>query len=240
MRPDRPDRPFRHGRRPIVGLIVIVFGTLALLGNLNVIDAHALQPYWPLAFVFVGLLGILRRRCYGPPVGAVALAVVGAAMTAQNLGYVHFNWHDWWPALIILGGVAMILRSFYPHRHRGFRHSQFRQSQIDHGNVLNIKSAFSGTSLRNDSQDFQGGIIDLSLAGLELDLRQASIVGEAQLRISATMSGVNIRVPTDWQVMVQGVPTMGGVEDRTVPPMNPTKRLVIHADVVMGGLEIRN
>jgi hypothetical protein len=54
------------------------------------------------------------------------------------------------------------------------------------------------------------------------------------------MGGVAIKVPPDWQVLVQVSPTMGAVEDKTVPPMNPTKRLVIKGEVVVGGIEIKN
>jgi hypothetical protein len=229
--------------RPVFGLVVIVIGVLALLDNLHLVDGHALWAYWPLVFVLAGLGKIFRRGWPASPLAGGVLIAVGAAWTAQNLGYVHLNWRDWWPAFVILGGAMIVLRSLFPshfrHRHHRFR-GQFRQSQIDHGDALNIKTAFSGTALRNDSQDFKGGDIDLSLAGLELDLRQASINGEAELRISAVMSGVNIRVPTDWQVILHGVPTMGGVEDRSVPPMNPLKRLVIRTNIVMGGLEIKN
>ncbi len=266
MSPELPEpapdsRPFddyhRHhrGSRVFIGLIVIVVGVIALLDNLHVIDGHALQAWWPMVFVAIGLSKIFSRGWHSSPIFGTVLVALGAALTAQNLGYVHLDWRALWPALVILGGVMIVVRSFFPHRRRpGWRagrggrrgrcgpggRRQFRQSQIDHGNALNIKTAFSGTSLRNDSQDFKGGDIDLSLAGLELDLRQASIVGEAELRISAMMSGIEIRVPTDWQVAVHGVPTMGGVEDRTVPPMNPAKRLVIRAEIVMGGLNITN
>ena len=202
-----------------------------------------------MVFVVLGLSKIFSRHWHSSRVFGAVLVALGAALTAQNLGFLRLDWRQLWPALVILFGVLLVFRSFVPGARRcgrgfgrGGRRGRgpFRQSQIDHGNALNIKSAFSGASLRNDSQDFQGGDIDLSLAGLELDLRQASMTAEAELRISAMMSGVEIRVPTDWQVVIHGVPTMGGVEDRTVPPMNPAKRLVIRAEIVMGGLNITN
>ncbi len=250
----RPGRRHHRGNRAVVGMVVIVVGVLALLDNLNFIDGRALQAYWPLVLIVLGLSKIFSRHWRSRPFGGTVLIVVGASLIAQNLGWLHLDWHTTWPALVILAGLMMVARSFFPGSHGrcsgrwdgrwdghwGEHGRRFRQSQIDHGNVVSIKSAFSATSLRNDSQDFQGGDIDLSLAGLELDLRQASIVESADLRISSLMSGVDIRVPTDWQVIIQGAPTMGGVEDRTVPPMNPTKRLVIRVEIVMGGLEIRN
>ena len=33
---------------------------------------------------------------------------------------------------------------------------------------------------------------------------------------------------------------MGVVADRTVPPMNPTQRLVLRGDATFGGIEVMN
>jgi len=98
----------------------------------------------------------------------------------------------------------------------------------------------SGIVLKNDSQDFRGGEINTVMGSVEIDLRQAAIASEAVLTLSIFMGGVEIKVPRDWSVSVNGTPTLGGIEDRTVPPMNPGKRLIIEGSVVMGGVEIDN
>jgi len=54
------------------------------------------------------------------------------------------------------------------------------------------------------------------------------------------MGGVEIRVPREWSVVVNGSPVLGGIEDKTIPPMMPGKRLVIDGSVIMGGVEITN
>jgi hypothetical protein len=54
------------------------------------------------------------------------------------------------------------------------------------------------------------------------------------------MGGVEIKVPRDWSISIVGTPTLGGIEDKTIPPMSPGKRLVIEGSVVMGGVEIGN
>ena len=33
---------------------------------------------------------------------------------------------------------------------------------------------------------------------------------------------------------------LGGIEDKTVPPANPAKRLVIEGYAIMGGVEVKN
>jgi hypothetical protein len=52
--------------------------------------------------------------------------------------------------------------------------------------------------------------------------------------------GIVLRVPPDWSVVVTGMPILGGIEDKSVPPMAQSKRLVIDGYVIMGGIEIKN
>jgi hypothetical protein len=54
------------------------------------------------------------------------------------------------------------------------------------------------------------------------------------------MGGIEIKVPPDWSVECRATAFLGGVEDKTVPPAQATKRLVIEGFVMMGGVEVRN
>jgi predicted membrane protein len=78
------------------------------------------------------------------------------------------------------------------------------------------------------------------MGGLEIDLHNASIKGEAVIDIFAMMGGVEMRVPEDWLVVIEGFPFMGGYENKTHAPKDTTKRLVIKGTAVMGGVEIKN
>ncbi|MEG1327445.1 MAG: hypothetical protein RSD99_21275, partial [Janthinobacterium sp.] len=74
----------------------------------------------------------------------------------------------------------------------------------------------------------------------EIDLRQASIEGEAVLNVFALCGGVTIKIPPDWSVVLQGTPILGGFEEKTIVPPNQDKRLYVTGYAIMGGLEIRN
>jgi hypothetical protein len=60
----------------------------------------------------------------------------------------------------------------------------------------------------------QGGDINVIMAGCEIDLRQASIEGEAVLNVFALCGGITIKIPPDWSVVLQGTPILGGFEKR--------------------------
>jgi len=78
------------------------------------------------------------------------------------------------------------------------------------------------------------------MGGCELDLRDCSINGDAELNVFAVFGGIEIRVPPDWSVSLHGMPIMGGFEEKTATPPNNAKRLRVTGSVIMGGLEVRN
>lgn len=229
----------RHaGHRILFGLAVVGVGVLALLDNLRMFDVALLRTFWPLGLVLWGLGRLAWPHHRGSGLFGVILIGVGLMLTGQNLGYVHFHWRDWWPVVIIVAGLSILMRGFFPRQGEA---PCFDASTLEHGDLASINASFSAISQRNDSRNFKGGRITSTFGGVELDLTQAAIDGpEAVLDISARFSGIELRVPREWLVVVEVDSTFGGVEDKTVPPMNPGPRLVLRGEVVFGGVEIKN
>ncbi|QYG08513.1 LiaI-LiaF-like domain-containing protein [Janthinobacterium sp. PAMC25594] len=112
--------------------------------------------------------------------------------------------------------------------------------QADDDSIIEVTAILGGYVRRVSSQRFKGGDINVIMAGCEIDLRQASIEGEAVLNVSALCGGVTIKIPPDWSVVLQGTPILGGFEEKTIVPPNQSKRLYVTGYAIMGGLEIRN
>lgn len=231
--------PRHHaGHRILFGLTVIGIGTLALLDNLRLFDLALLRTFWPVALVVWGLARLAWPQHRGSGLFGLILIGVGLALTAQNLGYLHLSWREWWPVFIILAGVSILLRGLRPKPDLG---DVFHTSTLEHGELANINASFGAVNQRHDSRSFKGGRIEATFGGVELDLTQAAIdAPQATLDIAARFSGIELRVPRDWQVIVEMNSTFGGVEDKTFPPMTPTARLVLRGEVVFGGVEIKN
>jgi predicted membrane protein len=228
----------RHGSRIAVGAIIIVVGVLALLGNLGILDTHNLAQFWPALFAVFGVLKLFRARHAGGYAVGAALIAVGTLMTLNNVGIIHFRMRDWWPVFLIFAGVLMLFKGRSRDRRGGDSMSAIEQ--VMHSDRLNTSAIMSGAKVKSDAQNFRGGELTAVMGGIELDLRQASIEGEAVLDVFALWGGISIKVPTDWSIVLNGVPILGGIDDKTLPPMNSTKRLIIAGEVIMGGVEIRN
>ena len=239
------DPHHRQRSRIVLGVFIIVIGVFALLDNLHLFDSHLVQPFWPLVFVALGTLQLSQARHPQQAVFGGGLVVVGAGLTLQNLGLFQLHMRDLWPVILIFVGLHVLTRGF---GHRGVGHGALghrtspeqRDERFEHGARIDASAMMSGIALKNDSQEFSGGQINVVMGSVEIDLRQAAIATEAVLEVSVVMGGVEIKVPREWSVSVQGTPVLGGIEDKTVPPMTPGKRLVVDGSVVMGGVEISN
>ncbi len=235
------DPQHRQRSRVVFGAFIVLVGLLALLDNLHLFDSHLVQPYWPLVFVALGALKISNARGPGSVMVGAALIAVGGGMTLQNLGLLHFEWRQLWPIALIWVGLGVITRGFVVRgdvTNRAARGE--REQRLEHGSRIDASATMSGIVLKNDSQAFAGGEINAVMGAVEVDLRQAAIATEAVLHLSVIMGGVEIKVPREWSVSVNGTPMLGGMEDKTGPPRSPGKRLVIEGSVIMGGVEISN
>jgi predicted membrane protein len=231
-----PSSP-QGGHRVLLGLAVIAFGVLALLDNLRLFDMALLRTFWPLGLVLWGLSRLAWPTRHGSGAFGAILVGVGLVLTIENLGFMRFHWHDWWPVFVILAGLSILMRGAWP----GGTATALPATTLEHGGRVDIDASFSAINQRHDSQQFRGGRITSTFGGVKLDLTQAAIEGpEAVLEVHAHFSGVEVRVPRDWQVVVEVAATLGGVEDKTVPPSPAGARLVLRGTITCGGIEIRH
>jgi predicted membrane protein len=237
------DPQSRQRSRVVFGAFIILIGLFALLDNLHVFDSRLVQPFWPLVFVAMGGLHLANARRPKNFLYGGVFIVLGAGMTLNNLGIIHFRMQDLWPVLLIMVGLNVLMRTSARgvdgRRLAGMQRGQ-RDERFEHGASIDASAMMSGLVLKNDSQEFAGGEINAVMGAVEIDLRQAAIATEAVLHLSIIMGGVEIRVPREWSVTVHGTPMLGGIEDKTMPPLTPGKRLVIEGSVIMGGVEITN
>jgi hypothetical protein len=180
-------------------------------------------------------------------------------LLAGNLGFLAVPTARLWPGLLILLGLAFLLRSGGRPGHR--HHHPYpmadrdpeayddlveggseRQISTD-GDRLQRRVAFSGLELKIESQAWQGGELSVTAGGVEMDLRYARLDPRgAVLDVRIVMGGVDLRVPDTWQIQNDVTPLLGGADDSTRSTQGsidaPLLRIV--GTVTMGGISIHN
>ncbi|WP_202424030.1 LiaI-LiaF-like domain-containing protein [Duganella lactea] len=234
----------RRERNPatqmIIGLFVIGIGMLFLLDNLGWVDLDLRVHIVPTVLIGVGILKVLQTRTQSGVIVGGALIVVGALIMLKSLGFLHIDWRTLWPLLLIGAGVAVVIKSTM--QRASPQQDGLSLDKDSSDNVINITAIMGAHKNRVLSQDFRGGEITAIMGGSDLDLRQASINGDAVLNLFAFCGGITIKVPVDWIVLLEGTPIMGGFEEKTMPPAagSVPKRLILRGYVIMGGVEVRN
>ena len=234
----------KNKNRVVLGVMIIAFGVVALLEK-NFRGLNLMQ-FWPVVFIVLGTLKIVQTEQRNGYILGGIFITLGCLMTLSNLGWIQFRLRDWWPLLMIGGGILMLLKGQEEGHGRDEKSSsQFEmlaklEKSTSNGSTIDSFGMMSGNKINVISQEFAGGEATAIMGGVEIDFTKASMQKPATLHVFAVWGGIELFVPADWTVINNVIPIMGGVEDKTVPPLNKDKCLVLEGYVLMAGVEIKN
>jgi len=223
----------RSGGQALAGALLLAIGTLMFANNLNLVSARRYWRYWPVLPLVIGLVKLVAGQSRGDRAFGIVLTIVGGSQLARVLGY-------WSPgpadvAAISLIGVGLFFIG------RGLLGRVEPEVSTDSSDWISAFALMAGFERSNNSQTFRGGDLTAIMGGCDIDLRHASLRAPATIDIFVMWGGVELRVPDDWTVDLQGTPLLAGFVDKTRPPAIATeKRLIIRGVAVMGGVEIKN
>ncbi len=223
-------------RQVILGVLVIAMGMLFLLDNLAIWDFHRAIQFWPMVFIVVGVVKLFDTTSSdGYLLGAVFI-LVGVLMMLNRLGYIYFSWRTVWPLLLIALGGSVLYKAVTGRRLIGSPLKEVAGSD----DVVDVTAILGGFERRITSPDFKGGEVTAIMGGCSLDMRGSQITSEAVLNVFVIFGGITIKCPPDWTVVLHGTPVMGGFDEKTAPPPDNSKRLIVRGYAIMGGVEVRN
>lgn len=231
------------------GLLLVIAGLLFLSFNFGWIDP-ALRPVlfsWPMLLIVAGILKFSSRDLLMP----IVLLIVGvffllpriAAAYPDSFPGLDGNFaHTYWPMLLILLGVGLILRVFSKKQYHMDKHPYFeRETLNDVSGRIEKRVLFGGSESIFLDPVFHGGELSATFGGIVVDLRRTTLPeGETCLDVNATFGGVELYIPGDWVVETRFQTVLGGMEDkRLVSTPDYARKLILRGDLIFGGCEIR-
>lgn len=212
------------------GGLFLFIGIGILLHQIEVWDfGYIIRTWWPLILIAIGFLQLINRKNSSPVVSLMFIIVGGLLLLNQwtDVNLTAFIW----PLIFILIGLTIIFSRIKHHK------------VLDSNNSIEAFSIFSGTNLRSQSKDFQGGEITSIFGGAEIDLRDTVIAEKgAAFDLTSIFGGIVIIVPENVHVEITGLPIFGGWEDKTrrASDSNDVPVIKINCLAIFGGVEIKD
>ncbi|MBP6619875.1 MAG: hypothetical protein KA188_06445, partial [Leadbetterella sp.] len=145
-----------------------------------------------------------------------------------------------WALLFVTLGCLNLYKYFNPKFDMPKR--QLKADGTDY-EFINESNIMAGTNKKVFSKNFEGGQVNCVMGGAQIDLTEADLAAKSGLNVFILMGGLELRVPKEWNVMIDVLPIMGGVEDQITKfpdsVVNKEKKFYLTGNVVMGGVEIK-
>ena len=237
----RQFREHRQRSRVFVGITIAVAGLILMLTTMRVLPCIDLENSWPAILIvtgiFIGIKSGFRRNAWW------ILVLVGIANFTPQFMIMGRPSRDFaWPVGIIIVGLAIALR---PRRERCYPRAAKMATTINTDSTLNLDVTFGGKKEVITSKDFKGGAVTVTFAGCEINLTQADFAEPtAVIDFRVSFGGVEIIVPSHWDIQNEISPSFGSVEDeRTIQtgPSNETRKvLILRGNCSFGSIEIKS
>jgi len=215
------------------GFLLIIIGFLFLVGRWGHADVGDIfANWWPLILIAIGLWILITQNATS---GVVLIVIGGFFLLARLHVFEHHLWYYFWPVLLIAVGLWLIARPTF--RHAGGKIPEIKEDD------LNASVIFSGLNRRIESKNFRGGKATALFGGMELDFRNAGLASnQASVELTAIFGSITLKVPKEWQVVIEGTPILGGIDDkhRSVPAAEAKATFYVKATAIFGGIEIKD
>jgi len=219
------------------GLVLILVGALVLFERFGFHDlGYLLSTWWPAIFILIGLSILIGNGFRRPGTGLIFI-LFGSFFLLRELNILEYDaWHYFWPAALIVLGLWIILKP-------AFRTRSSESIPPIHEHDLDLNAVFQTLKRRVETSSFKGGEATAVFGHVDIDFTGAGLEGgRATIEATAIFGGIDIIVPRDWKVVVDGTPILGGFEQKHRNPSEAEIKatLYVRGTSVFGGVTIKD
>lgn len=217
----------------IIGVIFIAIGVF-LMGNI--------LDWWNFNLFFDGwwtLFIIIPCICHIISTGLNSGSLIGLGigvlllLSAQDIIEYRSMWKIAVPAVFIIIGLTIIFNGATPKKVAPLKYEETTDAP-------NISAIFGGSSPNFSGFPFKGSNSIAIFGGVELNLRNAIITENCVINCTCVFGGIDIFVPHNVNVRLEGVPIFGGTDNNCKPTLDPNAPTILVKYVcVFGGIDIK-
>ena len=183
------------------GILLIVVGILFFGSFLDWWDFSIFfDGWWTLFLIVPSVISLVRREGIGTSFLILALGVL-MLLACQDVIEWSTIWKIFVPLIIIVIGLSII-----------FANRKVKGKEIK-ANAKEYVAIFSGVDevINKIESDFK---ITSIFGGVELDMRDVKLDSDLVIDCFTLFGGIDIKLPKDVKVEVNGLPIFGGVENK--------------------------
>lgn len=229
------------------GIFLAVAGVIFLLKQFKVLEFDF--EIWPLFLIAGGVINGMKKGF--SRTGPLALIIIGIAFLIPHFTILGVSSSKlFWPALLIFGGIFIAVRAkkkeqYFINSREDFSRRFDDTETVSTDSFVNIEAFFGGRKEIITSKQFSGCNATAICGGAEINLMQAdSAVQPMVIDLRVVFGGVEVIVPSHWEIVNEVDVLFGGIEDkrnlRTASDLGEAKRLLLRGSVTFGGLELKS
>lgn len=212
-------------KRLILGLGLVLFGVLFLIGNLvpQFSVGEFISDFWPVVLIIFGLYNILRRDLSRRIYHGIFLILVGLIFLVDSLGFIYF---DFLPVIISLAliwiGLSFIFRRHkvkdktFKGRKNYYSGKEVISETEETEDTVVVTSYFASIETLNKSPNFIGGVVTATFGSVRIDLRGANLSEFAGvLELHSSFGEIEIFIPSEWNILIKPQAVLGSVDNLT-------------------------
>ncbi|HTN45930.1 MAG TPA: LiaF domain-containing protein [Flavipsychrobacter sp.] len=224
------------------GLIILVIGVFILLKQFGLHLFFPIREFWPYVLILIGIAIGLKNNFRSP--APFILIIIGLAHAIPAFSFelgdtMVYSRKLVAPLVLISAGLYFLLVS---KKKSGCLPGQ---TPFNNNNFVSKDVFFGGAKEIITSKEFSGGDVSAIFGGAELNLTQAdTTTAIVHMNVRAVFGGVEIIVPSHWDIKNEMFVALGSVDDQRVirvqDPNVQRKTLVLKGLCMFGGVEIKS
>lgn len=226
----------RQKGKALFGIGIAIGGLLWLLGTIFHYNFDW-DLNWPFFLIGIGLLIGMKNNFQNS--AWWILCLIGSAYLVK----IHApRFEDYlWPSIMVAAGLFI---AFKPRRKLCYDKVKV-EGKVNPNNTFNLDVTFGGRKEIITAKDFKGGSASITFGGAELSFMQCEMADEtAVLDVKVAFGGLEIIIPSHWQVQNEVNPAFGNVEDERTIQTNLNaenrKTLILRGTCSFGSVEIKS
>lgn len=212
--------------RMLWGLVLIILGLVWALRSLGVINVNFFFDGWWTLFIIVPSIISFFEPSNESKTSSLLCLLLGVLLllSAQGIINIMIIWKMFIPIILIILGINLMFGS------------KKNVVKVENKEIENIVSIFGEQIINKD--EFDGANLDCVFGSIVLDLSKIEIKEDTYIKASVIFGGIDIIVPDDCLVKVNGTPVFGGINN--YKKKSDSKKIIyVDAFCLFGGIDIK-